>query len=637
MGFTASKADLSPSRPVGAPAGQAGQAGEAPPRVLVVDDVPDNREILTRRLTRRGFEVTEAGGGVEALEILGREEIDIVLLDIMMPDLDGTEVVRSVRETRGATELPIIMVSAKSQSEDVAQSLELGANDYVTKPVDFTIALARIRSQLDRKRAADLERASRRGVEEEARSLQRAVEESGESLRRTSERLASEADGRRQSEERLQYLAYHDALTGLLNRVAFRDRLDQALADAATVAREPTLLFVDLDRFKAINDIHGHQIGDELLREVAARLTEAAGDGLAIARLGGDEFAVLTLEDGRPGASRARGERIVEALSRPFEIDGKQFAIGASCGVAHASDCGREADVLMKASDLAMYRAKAEGRGRAVVFEPRLLEEQHQRSAIELGLRRAVQEGQMEVYYQPLIETKGKTLSCFEALVRWNHPEMGIVSPAAFIPIAEETGLIDEIGTWVLREACREAAGWGAPIRVAVNLSPAQFAHPDLIGTIEGALRDSGLPAQRLELEITESGLLDAGERNVGIMKAIRALGVRVSIDDFGTGYSSMSYLQNFVFDKLKIDRRFVECLDASPNSAAIINAIVQLGVNIGIDTTAEGIETEAQFAAVVQHGCSEVQGYLLSRPLPAGQARAFIEGMRAEREGSDG
>ena len=524
--------------------------------------------------------------------------------------------VRRLRRTCSDSELPIIMVSAKSQSEDVAESLELGANDYVTKPVDFTVALARIKAQIERKRRADAERRARHGIEERACVLERDVEEGRETLRQAAERLEAEASGRRQSEERLEHLAYHDALTGLSNRAAFRARLEQALGDPMAMARGPELLFIDLDRFKPINDVHGHQVGDLLLQEVARRLTEVAGEA-AVARLGGDEFAVLTMQDGWPEAGLLLGERIVAALREPFEIAGRHLQIGASCGVATAAVCGPDAEAVMKASDLAMYRAKAEGRCRVAIFEPRLLEEQRERSAVEIDLARALRQGEMEVYYQPLVQTDGKRLSCFEALVRWNHPERGLISPGLFIPIAEEIGLINEIGLWVLREACREAAGWPAPLRVAVNLSPAQFAHEGLIANIEDALASSGLAPERLELEITESGLLDVGERNVAILEAIRGLGVRVSIDDFGTGYSSMSYLQSFVFDKLKIDRRFVERLDEGASSAAIVDAIVKMSASMGIDTTAEGIETEAQLAAVIRHGCSEVQGYLVSRPLP--------------------
>ena len=613
---------------LGRASGPARGGAEATGRILVVDDVADNRDILTRRLTRRGFDVIEADGGLKALEVLGAEAVDLVLLDIMMPDLDGTEVVRKLRETRSASELPIIMVSAKSQSEDVAQSLELGANDYVTKPVDFTVALARIKTQIERKRRADEEAREREGVERRASTLERDVEAGRETLRRAEERLGSEAEGRRASERQLEYLAYHDPLTGLGNRTAFRRALEEALRDAEAMAQGPELIFVDLDRFKPVNDVHGHPVGDGMLAEVGRRLSRLVGEAGTVARLGGDEFAVLLAAGGAAGGGLALARRIVEAVSEPFEVEGLTLRIGASCGVAPLADCDPEVEAVMKAADLAMYQAKAEGRGRVALYEARLLEEQRARSAVEMDLGRAIELGQMEVYYQPLVRTTDKQLSCFEALVRWNHPERGIISPGLFIPIAEETGVINQIGLWVLEEACREAASWPVPLRIAVNLSPVQFAHDDLIDNLRRVLAATGLPPQRLELEITESGLLDAGDRNVAILEAIRDLRIRVSIDDFGTGYSSMSYLQNFVFDKLKIDRRFVEQLSESANSAAIVDAIVRLSAAMGIDTTAEGIETEDQLAAVVGHGCSEVQGYLVSRPLRAADARAFIEDM---------
>ena len=580
---------------------------ERPARILVVDDVADNREILTRRLLRRGFEVSEASGGMEALRAIEEQDLDLVLLDIMMPDLVGTDVVRRVRETKSPSDLPIIMVSAMTQSEDVSQALELGANDYVTKPVDFTIALARIAAQLDRKRAADA---------------------SGATLRQTSRQLEAETMTRKQSENQLRYLAYHDALTGILNRVAFRERLEEILANPGMVAKEPTLIFIDLDRFKAVNDVHGHQAGDKLLCEVGRRLTQVLEGGLAIARLGGDEFAALILEDGNPERGKLLADKVVATLQEPFLIDEQLFQIGASCGVARASLCEGRAELIMKASDLAMYRAKLGGRGRTVVYEPRLLEEQRERSTTEIELRRAVTSGMLQVFYQPLIKARTKQLTCFEALVRWEHPVRGFISPEVFIPIAEETGLIHELGAWVLQQACAEAATWPNGIRVAVNLSPVQFRHPDLLATIAGTLVATGLEPHRLELEITESGLLEAGDRNTHILSAIRDLGIRVSIDDFGTGYSTMSYLQNFVFDKLKIDRRFVQGLDTGPNSAAIINAITKLSAEIGIETTAEGIETEDQFSVVLNSGCSEVQGYLFSRPLKVEAAREFISEM---------
>lgn len=597
-----------------------GEGAGAAPTILVVDDVEDNRDILTRRLRRRGYDIVEAENGTQALQIVERERIDLILLDIMMPDINGTEVVRRIRETRSQSELPIIMVSAKTLSEDVAESLELGANDYVIKPVDFTVALARIRAQLESKRIAD---EAARAAEAERAELARA----GEAL----------AEDNRKSRENLAYLAYHDSLTGLANRAAFRGILERTLADPAQRDRGLRLLFVDLDRFKAINDVYGHHVGDVLLKQVSTRLADALRGAVAVGRLGGDEFAALIAEDGADGHAVGVAARVIETISEPFEADDQpRMQIGATVGIAQAELCDYDAERLMKAADLAMYRAKADGRGRAMVFESRLLEEQRERSELEVELRGALRDGQFELYYQPLLDSATKELSCFEALLRWNHPRRGRIAPGTFIPAAEASGLIDELGVWVLHQACRDALEWPDHIRVAVNISPRQFTHADLIGTISSALRDTGLPPDRLEIEITENCLLDAGQKNVEILGAIRELGVRVAIDDFGTGYSSMTYLQNFVFDKLKIDRRFVSEMETNSKTSAIIDAIVRLGTTIGISTTAEGVETEAQLEAVIRHGCSEVQGFLLGEPLPLSQATRFIaQGKTDEPEGS--
>ena len=564
------------------------------PLILVVDDVFDNRDILTRRLVRRGFDVVEAAGGVEALEKIRAATFDIVLLDIMMPDMGGNEVLAEIRRTLSDTELPVIMVTAKSQSEDVAESLALGANDYVTKPVDFVVALARINAQLGRKRIAESERAAKREIERQAADLH--------------------------------HLAYHDALTGLLNRAAFRDLVSEALNDPTLAAAEPTVLFMDLDRFKAVNDVHGHEIGDKLLYEMAARLSEVAGDAATVARLGGDEFAIFLFEGATSGAGMDLAQRIVTAAGEPFHIDGQPFQVGASCGVARASDCDHRLESMLKGADLAMYRAKLAGRGRPVLFEEQMLREQHERNALEVDLRQAIQDDALEVHYQPLVNTETDRITAFEALVPWPHPERGVLEPDDFIPLAEETGLIIPLGRAVLRHACVEAAGWPEDIRIAVNLSPLQFRDPELLGHIRDVLAATGLDPKRLELEVTESALLDAGKQNFEIMRAIRALGIRVSMDDFGTGYSSLSYIQNFEFDKIKIDQRFIRDLRNGQNGAAIIKAIIDLGVSVGIETTAEGIETDEELDAVRSYGCVEMQGFLFSRPMDSAAARAFIE-----------
>ena len=599
---------------------------EARSRILVVDDVADNRDILIRRLSRRGYEVIEARNGTEALERIADSDVDIVLLDIMMPDILGTDVVREVRKTRSASELPIIMVSAKSQSEDVAESLELGANDYVIKPVDFTVTLARIETQLKQRAESIADKKSRLAAESTAAELKTTIEESLAALDLTNEYLATESANRKRTEKQLHYMAYHDSLTGLANRFALLEKLEEALADDVMVKRDLAVLFIDLDRFKSVNDVHGHQVGDRVLREIARRLEAAMPkDSLCVARLGGDEFAAVFPCDGDETLGRTVGKRITEAACSPIMIDSIQVQIGASCGVASSTLCSSKASLLIKAADLAMYRAKKSGRGSVVEFEPSILEEEHNKSVLEVSLPGALDRQEFELYYQPLIDTQSRRISCFEALLRWQHPERGTIYPSEFIPVAEETGQITRIGAWVLRQACTALKSWPDHIRVAVNLSPEQFRHPELLHTIEGALTSSGVQPERLELEITESCLLDAGTATVETLTAIRELGVLVTIDDFGTGYSSMSYLQRFVFDKLKIDRRFVSEADSDPRSAAIVDAIIGLSSKMGTSTTAEGVETEAQLKVVVSQGCNEMQGFLFGAPMPEEEARRFI------------
>lgn len=605
-----------------APAGQADRA----PRILVVDDVADNRDILTRRLVRRGFEVVEAAGGHEALRQIETAGFDVVLLDIMMPDLSGNEVLRHIRERFASTELPVIMVTAKSQSEDVVESLNLGANDYVTKPVDFAVAIARINSQLETKKANENTLHSKRSLEARTEELNRTLSDRELALR-------TETSRRQVSEEKLHFLAYHDSLTELLNRQGFRDALHHAIDEMPVHDLEPALLFIDLDGFKTVNDLFGHAMGDRLLCAVGERIRALVPPHFHIARLGGDEFAVITRFSAQPEASMEMAEMLVRELGKPFVVEGTQLNIGASCGVARASHFSSDLDGLIKGADLAMYHAKSNGRGGAVLFEARMLQEQEEKRQLESDLRLAVQHSRFELFYQPLIDIGSRRITGFEALIRWPHPTRGLMSPEIFIPLAEETGLINQLGAWVLREACNEAKTWPEHIKVAVNLSPLQFESPSLLPTLINALAASGLEAKRLELEITESALLGNEGKNVQTLQAIRELGVRVSMDDFGTGYSSLAYLKNFQFDKIKIDRRFVQGLESNVSDAAIVEAIINLSRNIGVGTTAEGIETESQLKAVIGQGCMEGQGYLFSRPLTARDARDFITRFLAARQ----
>ncbi|PZR33416.1 bifunctional diguanylate cyclase/phosphodiesterase [Caulobacter segnis] len=420
-------------------------------------------------------------------------------------------------------------------------------------------------------------------------------------------------------------LAHYDPLTDLPNRVLFQKSLTEALARRARKGDQLAVHFIDLDRFKTVNDTLGHPLGDALLREAAERLRRCVREGDTVARLGGDEFAVVqTGLEGLDGATRLAG-RIVTAMAAPFDLAGHQVVIGASVGVSAAPFDGEDADELLKKADMALYRAKGEGRGAFRFFEQAMDEQLQARRALELDLRRALQDGEFELYYQPLYHLGDERVTGCEALLRWNHPERGMVSPADFIPLAEEIGLIGPLGDWVLRHACAEAARWPDHVRLAVNLSPAQFRDRRLVATVVSALAVSGLPAHRLELEITESVLLQDNAANMTMLHDLKALGVRISMDDFGTGYSSLSYLRSFPFDKIKIDQTFVRDILHDSDAQAIIKAVLDLGASMGVVTTAEGVETQAQLDALRGQGCPEIQGYFISRPAPAAEIARML------------
>lgn len=423
---------------------------------------------------------------------------------------------------------------------------------------------------------------------------------------------------RKRAEAQIARLAHYDPLTDLPNRVLFQKSLTDALARRARKGDQLAVHFIDLDRFKTVNDTLGHPLGDALLREAAERLRRCVREGDTVARLGGDEFAVVQtgLSD-MDGATRLAA-RIVAAMAAPFDLAGHQVVIGASVGVSAAPSDGEDVDELLKKADMALYRAKGDGRGAFHFFERAMDEQLQARRALELDLRRALQDGEFELFYQPLYHLGDERVTGCEALLRWNHPERGMVSPADFIPLAEEIGLIVPLGDWVLRNACAEAARWPDHVRLAVNLSPAQFRDRSLVATVVSALAASGLPAHRLELEITESVLLQDNAANMTMLHDLKALGVRISMDDFGTGYSSLSYLRSFPFDKIKIDQTFVRDILHDSDALAIIKAVLDLGASMGVVTTAEGVETQAQLDALRGQGCAEIQGYFISRPAPA-------------------
>ncbi len=420
---------------------------------------------------------------------------------------------------------------------------------------------------------------------------------------------------RRVAEARLAYVARHDQLTGLPNRLLFSEHVQSAQSHL-NPDEMVAMLCLDLDRFKTVNDTLGHPAGDNLLRVVADRLRASCREQDFIARLGGDEFAVVQTGK-QPAAASGLARRLVDVLAEPFILDGQPVEVGASIGIALADDTGASgSEDLLKSADLALYRAKADGRGCFRFFEAEMDLRARERRALEIDLRNALKNDELEIYYQPQIST-GTGLAGFEALLRWNHPVRGLVSPADFIPLAEEIGLIGAFGGWVLRKSCAVASTWPADIKVAVNLSPAQFQGRDLAQEVADSLRCSGLPPQRLELEITEALLMQDGDQVIETLRAIRAMGVRIAMDDFGTGYSSLAYLSRFPFDKIKIDQSFVRGMEGNDDAIAIIRAIIGLGRSLGIAINAEGVETQEQRAKLTLEGCGELQGYLFGRPRP--------------------
>lgn len=427
------------------------------------------------------------------------------------------------------------------------------------------------------------------------------------------------------AQEKIAHMARHDALTNLPNRTLFREQLEYALH--RTTRKEQVAVFcVDLDHFKDVNDSLGHPIGDDLLKEVARRLSECTREGDTVSRLGGDEFAIVQVGSKlQVSEASALASRLIEVVGAPYIIQGHQVIIGTSIGISVAPDDSSDPDQLLKNADMALYRAKADGRGTYRFFEVGMDARAQARRLLELDLRAALLRGEFEVHYQPIHDLKADQITCFEALLRWNHPVHGMVPPLDFISLAEETGLIVPIGDWVLRTACLDAARWSQDVRVAVNLSPAQFKNRNLVTSVVATLSASGLAADRLELEITESVLLQDNEATLATLHKLRDLGVRISMDDFGTGYSSLSYLRSFPFDKIKIDRSFVHELATRGDSMAIVRAVTGLGKSLGMSTTAEGVETSEQLALLRMEGCNEVQGYLFSPPRPAAEVEKML------------
>lgn len=426
--------------------------------------------------------------------------------------------------------------------------------------------------------------------------------------------------------EKLRFMALHDGLTGLPNRLLFEERLDAAVAKLRAASGGFAVHCIDLDNFKNINDSLGHSAGDALLKQVASRLRSCLEADDFICRLSGDEFAILQITVSEPCVAEALARRVMDALSQPFDLGGQRAAITASVGIAMASDLSVNADQLLKNADMALYRGKTEGRAAFRFFQVEMASRLQARIDMEMDLRDALGRREFEVYYQPIVAISNNRLVAFEALLRWHRPGLGLIPPDIFIPIVEDLGLIVPIGEWVLEQACRDAASWPSHLKVAVNLSPVQFRDEShLVEAVERALQLSDLAPDRLELEITESLLLQDDESVVATLHRLRALGLGISLDDFGTGYSSLSYLRSFPFNKIKIDQSFVREMSVRPDCLAIVCSVANLAATLGMTTTAEGVETEAQLLQLREAGCNEAQGFLFDRPRPVAQIHKWF------------
>ena len=614
--------------------------------ILIVDDNPNNLKLLFDFLKESGFKVLVAKDGESAIEKLQEVSPNIILLDVMMPGIDGFETCYRLKASVATKDIPVIFMTALTDRVDKVKGLSLGAVDYITKPFQQEEVLARVQLHLrlrnltktleDQNVLLKEEIEARREAEAALQKLTSELEERVASqtaeLRQACNELQQAQVQLLEREQKLGHDAFHDALTGLPNRAWFMNRLQQAI-DLSYIREDYlyAVLFIDLDRFKVVNDSLGHLVGDELLKSIARQLQVCLRHRDAVARFGGDEFVIL-LEDIQDIDEPKRvAERIQNQLRQPFNLNDYEVFTEISIGII-VSTMGydRPEDVLRDA-DIAMYYAKAQGRGRYEVFDPAMQTVAMTRLQLENDLRRAIALQEFCLHYQPIVSLSTGQLSGFEALVRWDNPSGRIYPPAEFIPVAEETGLINELGWWVLQEACHQISIWQQqfpqtpPLAINVNLSGVQLKQVNLLNRIEEILQQTGIPSYCLKLEITESCILETVSREEKMLKQLKALGILLCIDDFGTGYSSLSRLHEFPIDTLKIDRSFVSRIGADNSGVEIIQTIVTLARSRGMDIVAEGIETPTQLQKLGELGCELGQGYLFSQPVDSFKATELL------------
>ena len=587
--------------------------------ILVVDDIAENLKMLSSTLTRQGYQVRCAKNGSLALSGVNKILPDLILLDIKMPDLDGYQVCQKLKAQEHTCSIPVIFLSALDDVLDKVKAFEVGGVDYISKPFQVKEVLVRVKNQL----ALQLAQAQ---ISELNRELEQRVQQRTIQLKNANQLLRREIDERRRVQQKLVHDALHDELTGLPNRTLMMERIELAIRqDRKIPSYRYALLFIDLDRFKIINDSLGHLIGDRLLIEVSSLLKDCLRESDLVARFGGDEFVILL--DGIVDLQDAAivCERIQQKLQSPFKLNGQNIFTSASIGIVFNCDRYQNPTELLRDADIAMYRAKAKGKARYEIFDRAMYEETIKLSELENNLRHAVERQEFVLHYQPIISLEDNQLAGFEALIRWQHPTKGLISPTEFIPIAEDTKLIVDIGEWLLHEACQQLQQWQkefaevrqiSSLKMSINLSTQQLQEPEFINKLDRILVKTGIDGSSLKLEITESVLIEPEGRVQDTLQQIRDRKIKLSIDDFGTGYCCFDYLNRFPIDNLKIDRSFIEQMNYGSRNLAIVTSMITLAKNLGMDAISEGVETHQQLQQLKDLGCEFGQGYLFAKPL---------------------
>ena len=595
--------------------------------ILIVDDITANLRILSNTLREQGYKIRCAKNGTTALQVVIKVIPDLILLDIKMPDMDGYEVCKKLKAAPQTKDIPVIFLSALDDVFEKVKAFEVGGVDYITKPFQIEEVLVRVKNHLALQSA-------KAEVYQLNQVLEQKVKERTIQLETINQKLQQEISDRQKAEQQLVHDALHDGLTGLPNRTLLMDRIDFALQHTQ---RKPgylfALLFIDLDRFKVINDSLGHLIGDKLLMAIAKLLSECLRNVDTVARLGGDEFVIL-LDDIQDITDATQiSDRLQAKLTLPFILENQTIVTSASIGIALSSTGYQNSSQILRDADIAMYRAKDQGKARYEVFDQSMYLQNLQNIELEHDLRLTLKKKELTLYYQPIISLENNILAGFEALIRWQHPQKGFISPVEFIPVAEDTGLILSIGNWVLTEACQQLARWQqqyaampeiANLKISVNVASQQLQEPGFIEKLDKLLLKTSLNPGCLRLEITERVLVDSEQNTQNTLSEIKKRKIKLSIDDFGTGYSSLSYLRRLPIDNLKIDRSFVDSIYSDSESFEIVKTIITLAHTLGMDAIAEGVETVEQVEQLKALGCEYAQGYLFAKPLPAKAIQHF-------------